>query len=313
MEFKDYYSILGVSKNATTEEIKRAYRKLAAKYHPDKNPGDKAAEQKFKDINEAREVLTDPEKRKLYDQFGADWKHYKEAGAQGGFDWSKYARAGAGAGRTYTYRSTGDFGDFFEDDVFSDFFQMLFGRGFGSGRGRERRRTGFKGQDVTAEITISLEEAYSGASKQFSINGQTIRLNIKPGVQDGQVLKLSGKGSPGWNGGPAGDLYLTVKVAPHPTFERKGDDLYCEFPVDLYTAVLGGKTELRTLRGAVKVDIPPGTQSGRTFRLKGLGMPRYNQSGHGDLYARVRITVPTSLSPREKELFAQLKQMRAHK
>lgn len=311
MEYKDYYSILGVPKNATTEEIKKAYRKLAAKYHPDRNPGDKTAEQKFKDINEAKEVLTDPEKRKLYDQFGADWKHYQEAGAKGGFDWSRYARRDGG--RTYTYQTTAeDFGDLFGDSGFSDFFEMLFGRGFRTGTrtGTRRRPAARKGQDFTTELTVTLEEAYRGTSRQFALNGQTIKLNIKPGVRDGQVLRLSGKGAPGTHGGPSGDLYVTVRVAPHPRFERKGDDLHCDLPVDLYTAVLGGKVELETFKGKIKVDVPAGSDSGKVLKLRGLGMPRYNQKTFGDLYARVMVTVPKHLSERERKLFEELKAIR---
>ncbi|MFQ5709895.1 MAG: DnaJ domain-containing protein, partial [bacterium] len=196
MEYKDYYKILGVGKNASVDEIKKAYRKLAAKYHPDKNPGDKVAEQKFKDINEAKEVLTDPEKRKLYDRFGTDWKRYKEAGA-GDFDWSKYAHQGGG--RTYTYHRTGDFSDFFGGEGFSDFFETLFGGG-GGFRTRRTRSTAVKGQDLKADITISLEEAFQGTARQISLDGQSIKLKIQPGIRDGQQLRLTGKGSPGRGG-----------------------------------------------------------------------------------------------------------------
>ncbi len=313
MEYKDYYKILGVSKNASTDEIKKAYRKLAAKYHPDRNPDDKASETKFKEINEAREVLTDPEKRKLYDQFGADWKQYKAAGAQGDFDWSKYARQGAGGRRTYSYQTGGDFGDIFGDTGFSDFFETLFGGGLGGFGARSRQARPAKGQDARAELTVSLEEAFHGTARQVTVDGQTLKLSVRPGIQDGQELRLTGKGQPGMRGGASGDLYLRVRVAEHPRFERKGNDLYCELPVDLYTAVLGGKTELRTLDRTIKVDIAPETQNGKTLRLKGLGMPHYKQAGRGDLYARITIQVPRNLSKKERELFEQLQKLRSNK
>lgn len=315
MEYKDYYDILGVSKNATEEEIKKAYRRLANKYHPDKNPGDKSAEEKFKEINEAKEVLTDPEKRKLYDQFGKDWKHYKNAGAQGDFDWSKYTGQ-PGGGRTYYY-SSGDFGDvedLFGGGGFSDFFEMLFGNrgGTRTRTGRTRtQRTGFRGQDYTAELNITLEEAYHGTTRQITVDGQNIKLNIKPGVRDGQKLKLSGKGGAGANGGAKGDLYITIRVADHPRFRREGDDLYTDIDVDLYTAVLGGKAEVQTFKGKVKVDIPRGTQNGKVLKLKGMGMPVYNQkSAFGDLYVRINVQLPRHLSKKEIALFEQLRDLR---
>ncbi|RMH94051.1 MAG: J domain-containing protein [Calditrichaeota bacterium] len=319
MEFKDYYSILGVSRNATTEEIKKAYRKLAAQYHPDRNPGDKEAEEKFKLINEAKEVLTDPEKRKLYDQFGEQWKQYQAAGGKGGFDWSQFAGAGGGEWQT-TFGGT-SFEDLLNDPTL-DLFEFLFGHPFGGGRQRTRRtRTRqqrsspfsrmSRGQDLATETTLSLEEAYHGTTRQISIDGETLKVNLKPGIRDGQKLKLSGKGGFGANGSARGDLYLTVRVAEHPRFQRKGDDLYCDLPVDLYTAVLGGKAELQTFKGTVKVDIPPETQSGKVLRLKGLGMPVYNQPGrYGDLYARILVQIPRNLTDKERKLFEELRKLR---
>ena len=316
MDYKDYYQILGVSRDATTDEIKKAYRKLAAKYHPDKNPGDKSAEEKFKEINEAKEVLTDPEKRKLYDQFGKDWEYYKQAGAQGNFDWSKYAQQ-QGGGRTYTYSGNiEDMEDLFGGGGFSDFFDLLFGGGGGARtrtrHGRTRTRpTSQKGQDYAAEVFISLEEAYHGTSRQLNVDGQTIKINLKPGVADGQKLKVSGKGGPGIAGGQKGDLYITVKVYPHPLFERKGDDLYTDVKVDLYTAVLGGKVEVNTFKGKVKVDIAPGTNPGKVLKLKGLGMPNYKHPGtHGDLYVKINVEIPKDLTDKEIELFKKLRDMR---
>ena len=316
MDYKDYYQILGVSRDATTDEIKKAYRKLAAKYHPDKNPGDKSAEEKFKEINEAKEVLTDPEKRKLYDQFGKDWEYYKQAGAQGNFDWSKYAQQ-QGGGRAYTYSGNiEDMEDLFGGGGFSDFFDLLFGGGGGARtrtrHGRTRTRpTSQKGQDYAAEVFISLEEAYHGTSRQLNVDGQTIKINLKPGVADGQKLKVSGKGGPGVGGGQKGDLYITVKVYPHPLFERKGDDLYTDVKVDLYTAVLGGKVEVNTFKGKVKVDIAPGTNPGKVLKLKGLGMPNYKHpSTYGDLYVKINVEIPKDLTDKEIELFKKLRDMR---
>ncbi|HNW60857.1 MAG TPA: J domain-containing protein [bacterium] len=308
MNYKDYYKILGVSQNASPEEIKKAYRKLALKYHPDKNTGDKAAEDKFKEINEANEVLSDPEKRKKYDQFGADWKQYEQAGARpGGFDWSKYA---SGFGRQ---RSGGDpaeaFGRNFSGEGMGDLFEMLFGQRFDQQTGRSRRV--LKGQDLEAETTLTLEEAYAGTTRVIQLEGQTIRVNIKPGSADGQILRIPGKGGPGLSGGPNGDLYLTLRIAPHAVFQRKGDDLYCEVPVDLYTAVLGGKVLVHTLKGAVKADVASETRNGTVLRLRGLGMPVYGKKGEfGSLFATLTLHLPEHLTPEEIELFRKLAELR---
>ena len=322
MEYKDYYKILGVSKNASQEDIKKAYRKLAVKYHPDKNQDDKKAEERFKDIAEAYEVLKDPEKRKRYDELGANWKYYQQNdGGAGGFDWSKYK--GRGGTRV---EFEGDFGDLFGGGGFSDFFNSFFG-GFGAGStGRSQFRTesggssfdrssafGAKGQDLESQMSISLEEAYHGVTKILNVNGNQLRLKIKPGIRDGQTLRLKGKGGPGVNGA-AGDLYLKINISPNATFERKGDDLYVDLPVDLYTAILGGKTNVKTLKGAVSVNIPKGTENGKTLRLKGLGMPNYeNNHVFGDLYAKVRVSIPKNLSEEEINLFKQLKQLHKKK
>lgn len=310
VDFKDYYKILGVAKNASTEEIKRAYRRLAAKYHPDKNPGDKIAEEKFKDINEAREVLTDPEKRQKYDRFGENWKYYQKAGAQGagGFDWADFSNGGAW--KTYS-GGFEDLGDILGGSGFSDFFETLFGRGAKGGRPQGRSRVSFNGQDVTASTTISLEEAYRGAERLIEMNSQKIKIKIKPGVKDGRVLKMSGKGAPGGNGGASGDFYLTVNVAKHPEYERKNNDLYRDLPVDFYTAILGGKAEVRTFKGTLKVDIPKETENGKVLKLKGLGMPDFNAPDvKGDLYLKVNVQLPKHLSREEMALFRKLRELR---
>ncbi len=307
MIYKDYYKELGVAKTATAAEIKKAYRTLANKYHPDKTKGDKAAEEKFKDINEANEVLSDPVKRKKYDQFGADWKHYEEAGAQpGGFDWSKYSAGGGGQ----TYRTTMNESDFMSaDESAGDLFEMLFGQRSGQHRGRRSVVT--KGEDLETETTLSLEEAYHGTMRLIHLNDQTIKVTIKPGVADQQTLRIPGKGGRGSGGGPNGDLYLNVRIAPHPEFLRKGNDLHCSLPVELYTAVLGGKTRIKTLKGQVTVTILKGTPNGKELRLQGLGMPVYGKKNEfGNLLVKVDILLPEQLSEEEIELFRKLASLR---
>jgi curved DNA-binding protein len=308
MDYKDYYKILGVSKNATQDEIKKAYRKLAKQYHPDKNQGNKEAEEKFKEISEAYEVLGNEENRKKYDELGANWKNFQQGGPQGGgFDWSQFYQGGGG-GTHYTYEG--------DPEMFSDFFNSFFGGGFtgaSSGGGRSRRSRAFKGQDYEAEMEINLEEAYHGTTRIINVNGKKLRIKLKPGMYDGQKIKLKGKGAPGINGGENGDLYITIHVQKHPQFERKGDDLYTDLPIDVYTAVLGGKVTVHTLGGDVNLTIPKGTSGGKTLRLKGKGMPHYNRTGHGDLYVKTKIIVPTDLTPEEEELFKKLKEMRTKK
>jgi len=303
MIYKDYYKALGVEKTATPAEIKKAYRTLANKYHPDKNRGDKSAEERFKVISEANEVLSDPVKRKKYDQFGADWKLYEEAGAQpGGFDWSKYA---SGRGEQTHRTSTHETNAMFTDEGVNDLFEMLFGQRTGQRRGRQS--IVIKGEDIETETTLSLEEAYHGTTRLIRLNGQTIKVTIKPGIADQQVLRIAGKGGGGSNGGPNGDLYLTVKIAPHPEFRRKGNDLHRDLPVELYNAVLGGKTQIKTLRGNVTVNIPKGTPNGKALRLRGLGMPVYAKKNEfGNLLVKVDILLPEHLSEEEIELFRKL-------
>lgn len=313
MEYKDYYKVLGVNKNATQDEIKKAYRKLAVKYHPDKNKGNKEAEEKFKEANEANEVLSDPQKRKKYDELGENWKYYQQSGGQQDFDWSQYTNQGGGQ----SYYSTGDFSDTFGGGSgFSDFFETLFGQGFGGSQTRSRRsgstrRAKLKGEDLTAEMSITLEDAYKGAEKIFDLDGQSIKLKIKPGISNGQTLKLNSKGAPGYNGGPAGDLLLKIYVLNDPIFERKADDLYTTLRVDLFTAVLGGKAPLKTFKGTININIPNKSQNGKVLRLQGLGMPKYGKSNQfGDLYAKINVEIPVNLSSKEIDLFKELSQIR---
>lgn len=295
MEYKDYYSILGVSKSASQDEIKKAFRKLAVKYHPDKNPGNKTAEEKFKEITEANEVLSDPEKRKQYDRLGANWKQYQNTG----FDQS----AGRGGPR-YTYNTQeGDGSEFFGGSGFSDFFESFFGSG--------RQRSGGFGfgspeSDLAGEVPISLEEAYHGTERIINADGQRIKVKIKPGAYDGLKLKVKGKGQKG-SSGKAGDLYLTIRVQPGQEYERKGNDLYMNAPVDVFKALLGGKQEITTLSGKINITLPEGTQNEKVVRLKGKGMPVYGEPDqHGDLYVKLIIHLPAHLTDEQKELIRKL-------
>lgn len=294
MEFKDYYKILGVSKTATAEEIKKAYRKLAVKYHPDKNAGNKAAEEKFKEANEANDVLSDPEKRKKYDELGENWKYYQNAPPP---------NQGFNRGRQQYHYSTSD--EDMEDSGFSDFFESIFGNRFSSKRGPA------KGEDYQTNVTISLEEAYTGTARLLEVNGEKLQMKFKPGTADGQNLRIKGKGGPGGKGGERGDIYVTVHVSAHSYFERKGDDLYCDVSVDLYTAILGGKATVRTLKGTIQVTIPKETENDKVLRLKGMGMPRYGkENDFGDIYAKVKLILPKNLTSEEIALFQQLKNKR---
>ncbi|MGQ9627613.1 MAG: DnaJ C-terminal domain-containing protein [Anaerolineae bacterium] len=311
MEYKDYYKILGVSRNATEKEIKQAYRRLARKYHPDVNPGDKAGEEKFKEINEAYEVLSDPEKRRKYDHLGASWQQWQRMGRDpGGFDWSQWFTRQPGGVRV-EYRDLGDLGDLFGGG-FSDFFEAIFG-GVGRPAG-ESRRTSYRsrqGQNLEQQVEITLEEAFRGTKRILQVDGEKLEVSIPPGVDTGSKVRVAGKGAPGLGGGARGDLFLKIKVLPHKTFERKGDDLYCEVDVDLYTAILGGEVRVPTLDGSLSLKIPPETQNGRTFRLHGQGMSALRDSGQrGDLYVKVRVRLPQALTPRERELFQELARLR---
>lgn len=296
MEFIDYYKVLGVEKNASQEDIKKAYRKLARKYHPDLNPNDKEAHKTFQQINEANEVLGDPEKRKQYDQYGKDWKHaeaFEKAKATQG------ARSGGWQGAE-TF-SGGDFGGF-EGGGFSDFFESMFGRGAGG-----RSSVKFKGQDLQAELHISLEEAAATHQKILTINGKNIRITIPAGVEDGQVIRLKGHGGKGVHGGPDGDLYLTFVIENNTSFVRTGNDLQTNVPLDIFTAVLGGEITVQTLQEKLKLKIKPETQNGTKVRLKGKGFPVYKKEGaFGDLFITYQLQIPTHLTEEQKELFRQL-------
>ncbi|MCW3082876.1 MAG: DnaJ-class molecular chaperone with C-terminal Zn finger domain [Bacteroidetes bacterium] len=299
MDFKDYYKILGVAKTASADEIKKAYRKLAIKYHPDKNQGNKPAEDKFKEANEANEVLSDPEKRKKYDELGANWKQYEQQGTQrnGDFDWSRYQ---TGGNRQQQY-SSGNEG--FGGANFSDFFENIFGSSFGGGGGNAGRTNNKRKSDYNAEVTLSLEEAYEGASRMLELPGEKLQMKFK-GVKDGQTLRVKQKS------GSRGDVYITVHIPAHPHFERKEDDLYADTPVELYTALLGGKALVRTMKGTIKIDIPKETDSGKVLRLKGMGMPKFGAATeYGDLYVKVKIITPKNLSEQEVELFKQLQEL----
>ena len=313
MEYKDYYKILGVSKDADEKEIKRAFRRLARKYHPDVNPGDPQAEERFKEINEAYEVLSDPEKRRKYDQLGAEWYRWQQAGGRpGDFDWSQWVSTAPGGQRVYVrYGTPEDLQDLFgEGSPFSDFFSQIFGGMGAAPGGFEYRVRPQRGQDYEQEVEISLREAYQGTTRILQKDGRRLEVKIPPGARTGTRVRIVGEGGPGAAGGEAGDLYLRVRVRPDPQFERRGDDLYVTVPVDLYTAILGGKVRVPTLNGAVMLTIPPGTQNGRVFRLRGKGMPRLRQpEQHGDLYAKVDVRLPTHLTPRQRELFEELRRI----
>ena len=303
MEYKDYYKILGVAKTASQDEIKKAFRKLAVKYHPDKNPGDKKAEEKFKEANEANEVLSDPEKRKKYDALGENWKAYQQHGGDSGnFDWSQWS-----AHRGQQGGQRGE--NFFGGEHFSDFFESIFGGDFGGARQRTTRT--MRGQDLQAEMEITLEDAFHGGRKQIALNGQKINLSLKPGIHEGQVLRLKNKGGAGMNGGEAGDLLITMHLVPDNHYKIRGNDFHFDHALDLYTAVLGGKLNVNVFDKTVQINIPPGTDSGKIFRLRGMGMPVFGKPDErGDAYVRMQVTVPKNISPEEREQFEQLREKR---
>lgn len=312
MEFKDYYKILGVEKSATQDEIKKAYRKLAMKYHPDRNPGNKSAEEKFKEITEANEVLSDPEKRKKYDTLGANWKQYQNTGT--GFDdfFSQFGGARRSGGTTYEF--SGDLGDLFGGmgGGFSDFFESFFGGG-GRRTRSEFGSQGFQSQpagvDVEADLNITLEEAFNGSERQISVDGKKLKIKINPGTKDGQKLRLRGLGRSRSTSGNKGDLYLNIHILQHPFYEIKDDKLYYNLDIDLYTAVLGGKEKIKTLDGkTISINIPEGTESEKILRLKGLGL--FKNYGRGDLFVNIHVTIPKNLSREEKELFKKLRSLR---
>lgn len=311
MAYIDYYKILGVDKGASQDDIKKAFRKLARKYHPDLNPNDPSAKEKFQEINEANEVLSDPEKRKKYDEYGEHWKHADEfeaqkraqqAGGFGGFGNGQKFTDGNG---TYWYSSDGEGFSGASADGFSDFFEQMFGRRRSGGQ-----QAGFRGQDFHAELHLTLREAAQTHKQVLNVNDKQVRITIPAGVADGQVIKLKGYGAAGVNGGPAGDLYITFVIAEDTTFKRLGDDLYVDAEIDLYSAVLGGEKIIDTLNGKVKLKIKPETQNGTKVRLKGKGFPVYKEDGQfGDLIVTYSVKIPTGLNDRQKELFRQLQSM----
>lgn len=291
MEFIDYYKVLGIDKNASDEDIKKAYRKLARKLHPDLNPNDKAAHQKFQQVNEANEVLSDPEKRKKYDTYGKDWQHADQ------FEQQKHSRGQS------QYRGGQQFYEEGEGD-FSSFFESMFG---GGGSGGRSRQTKFRGQDYNAELKLNLTDALHTHQQTLTVNGKNIRITIPAGIENGQVIKLKGYGAPGVNGGPAGDLYITFSIAHHPRFKRLKNDLYTTVKIDLYAALLGGDTIIETLNGKVKLPVKPETQPGTKIRLKGKGLPVYKKEGEfGDLYVTFEVELPTNLTEEQKKLFTEL-------
>lgn len=292
MEFIDYYKILEIGKKASDDDIKKAYRKLARKLHPDLNPNDKNAHKKFQQINEANQVLSDPEKRKKYDQYGKDWQHADQ------FEQQRHAQRPSDHSGSHQF--SGD-----PDGDFSSFFESMFG---GSGRSSQAK---FRGQDYNAELKLNLTDALKTHQQTLSVNGKNIRITIPAGVENSQVIKLKGHGSPGVNAGPAGDLYITFSIANHPIFKRSGNDLFATATIGLYTAILGGETTIDTLSGQVKLKVNPETQHGTKVRLKGKGFPVYKKEGEtGDLYITYEIKLPTHLTEKQKTLFTELSELK---
>lgn len=295
MAFIDYYQALEITKSATDKDIKAAYRKMARKYHPDVNTNDKDAQKKFQEINQANEVLSDPEKRKKYDQYGKDWKHADQFQSQG-------------QGRTSNSRNTGqqDHSGSFSDQNFSDFFSSMFGKSSG-----QSRQANFKGQNFNAELRLNLRDVYTTQKQTITVNGKNIRLTIPAGIENGQTIKIKGHGGPGINGGPNGELFLTFSIANDPEFKRVGNDLYKNVEIDLYTAVLGAEIMVDTMSGKVKLPVKPETQNSTKVKLKGKGFPVYkNENQFGDLYITYTVKIPADLIEKEKELFRELSNLR---
>jgi curved DNA-binding protein len=292
MTFIDYYKTLGINKTATPKEIKTAYRKLARKFHPDLNPNDKDAKKNFQQINEANEVLSDPEKRKKYDQYGKDWQH------AGQFEKAKQQQGQSSEFRGQRFSGAQSGGDF------SDFFESMFGGSTGATRSRQVK---FRGEDYNAELHLDLTDAFKTHKQTLTVNGKNIRISIPAGIENGQTIKITGHGGQGTNGGPNGDLYITFSIANHPGIKRLGNNLYTTVDLDLYTAVLGGELTIDTLNGKVKLRVKPETQNGAKIKLKGKGFPVYKNEGQfGDLYVTYAIKIPTNLTDKQKLLFAEL-------
>ncbi|WDF68051.1 J domain-containing protein [Sphingobacterium oryzagri] len=303
MAFVDYYKVLGIDKGASADDIKKAYRKLARKYHPDMNPNDEAAKQRFQEINEANEVLTDPEKRKKYDQYGENWKHgeaYEQAARQ-----QNSQQSGGAAGNPFEGFDFGYTGDY-DSGEFSDFFGQMFGNRRGGGR-----QTKFRGNDYNAVLELTLEQAAHTHQQTFTVNGKNIRITIPAGVENGQKIRLKGQGGEGTQGGPQGDLFIQFDIKPDPAVQRKGNDLYKIQEVDLYTMLLGGEVVVDSFAGKIKIKVKPETRNGTRVRLKGKGFPIYKKEGEfGDLYITLQVSLPTDLSQEEKDLLQQLAALR---
>jgi curved DNA-binding protein len=295
MDFVDYYKLLGLNKTATSKDIKSAYRKLARKFHPDLNPNDKDAKKKFQEINEANEVLSDPEKRKKYDKYGKDWQHSEQ------FEKQRQYQQQPQDSRGNSYSGSQSEGDF------SDFFESMFGRGKSAGYGRQVK---FRGEDYNAELQLDLIDAYKTHKQTLTINEKKIRITIPAGIENGQTIKIAGHGGKGINGGPDGDLYITFSVANHPDFKRSGNDLFTTVNLDMYTAVLGGEITIETLNGKVKLKVKPETQNGSKVKLTGKGFPVYKNEGKfGDLYVTYLVKIPINLTEKQKSLFKQLSEL----
>lgn len=295
MSFIDYYEVLGINKTASEEDIKKAYRKLARKLHPDLNPNDKDAQAKFQKINEANEVLSDPEKRKKYDQYGENWQHGAE------FEQARRAQTKP------NYGGAQNFSGNFDESNFSDFFESMFG---GADNGNRRAQSKFRGQDFNSELVISLEDAFTTHARTLKIQDKNVRITIPAGIENGQTIKLKGYGGKGVNGGPDGDLFIKFSIANHPHFKRLGNDLYTTVDIDLYSSILGGEKTIDTFSGKIKLKIQPETQNGTKARLKGKGFPVYKQENEfGDLYITYNVLLPTKLSDKQKELFSELQKL----
>ncbi len=310
MEYRDYYKTLGVDKKASQVDIKKAYRKLALKYHPDRNPGKKEAENKFQLINEANEVLSDPEKRKKYDNLGDHWQDYQTEGAYSSQGRSKSRGYGKTSGQPFQHGNEYDdlFGRGSGRSEFSDFFEAFFGNFDSRSSGRNNPVDDFEGQDYETTMEISLEEAFRGTSRIIQLENEKIRITVKPGVSHNQLLRIKGKGGKGSSKIKHGNLFVKVVIKTHETFEQKEHDLKMEKILDLFTAVLGGELLIETLHGKIKLHIPQGTQSGKILRIKGKGMPvSDSKDSYGDLLVHLKVIVPENLTPAQRDIFEQLK------
>jgi curved DNA-binding protein len=308
MQYKDYYKTLGVERIATKDQLKKEYRKLARKFHPDVNTTDKHASVKFAEINEAYNVLIDDEKRRKYDELGADWEQYENTGQKEDFDWSKYAFQNRGQEEDPFKKWQGGFG---MGEDHSDFFRTIFGQGYGN---QEEQGFAMKGQDLGAELTLSLKDAYEGGTQILTIGTNRIRIKLKPGIWDRQKIKIDGKGLPGRNGGSNGDLYITFILESHPEYRMDGIDLYKDIPLSIYSALLGATLKVQTISGNFNVVIPPETQNGTVFRLKKKGFPVYDKPGvQGDLFLRVQLQLPAKLTEQEIRLIRELAELRTEK